>query len=137
MDLVPNDGPANPTRANMDAYWQQHQYVGDNSRERPYADVYPRLTTKSNTFTVHMRVQTLQQSPGLRTSGATPWTTWDESRDLITSEYRGSQTIERYVDPTDPNLTVDYAAPAVAADPTQNLDSHYKFRVLMSKQFTP
>ena len=139
IDLVPTDGPTNSIniRADMDNYWKQHQYVGDNSRERPYSNIYPRLTTKSNTFTVHMRVQTLQQAAGSFTTGATPGATWDENRDVVTSEYRGSQTIERYVDPTDPGLTIDYAAPAAAMDPTQNLESRYKFRVLMSKQFTP
>ncbi len=35
--------------------------TGDNLREKPYADLYPRLTTKSNTYTVHFRVQNAQK----------------------------------------------------------------------------
>ena len=41
-----------------------HYLTGDNSRERIYATIYPRLTTKSNTYTVHMRVQNSRKSAG-------------------------------------------------------------------------
>ena len=40
--------------------------TGDNLREEPYDRIYPRLTTQSNTFTVHCRVQTLQEADNFR-----------------------------------------------------------------------
>jgi len=104
-----------------------HYLTGDNSRERIYATIYPRLTTKSNTYTVHMRVQTLKKTPG-----SSP-TVWTEGSDQVLSEYRGSQTIERYVDPADPKL-VDFTDPANSA---VALDAYYKFRVLNTKKFSP
>jgi hypothetical protein len=104
-----------------------HRLTGDNSRERPYATIYPRLTTKSNAFTVHVRVQVLKKSA--RTSA----TVWDETKDSIASEYRGSQTVERYVDPNDPNIP-DFAAPSHAAD---SLSPFYHMRVLSTRRFTP
>jgi uncharacterized protein (TIGR02600 family) len=149
IDIVPNDttraaaeNPVtaatslNPTRANMDAYWTSttagHRLTGDNSRERIYATLYPRLTTKSNTFTIHFRVQTLKPAlpPG---SSTTAWQSWREGTDVITGEYRGSQIIERYVDPNDTSI------PDFAANPstTQTLAPYYKFRVLSAKQFAP
>jgi uncharacterized protein (TIGR02600 family) len=131
LDLVPNDtSDANAKFGSMSTYWQNHQLTGDNSHERPYANIYPLLTTKSNTFTVHFRVQTLQPAQGPGASA----TTWREGTDVVTSEYRGSQTIERYVDPS--AVLPDYAA---SNTPTSlaPLSSFYRFRVLATKQFSP
>jgi hypothetical protein len=120
----------------MDNYWNGspvgtggHRLTGDNSRERIYATIYPRLTTKSNTFTIHFRVQTLKPVSGV---GSDP-TKWREGTDVVTGEYRGSQTIERYVDPNDSTLP-DFADPANYSD---TLASYYKFRVISNKQFAP
>lgn len=142
IDLVPNDTTAATasflnmpiTRANMDKYWNANALTGDNSRERPYANLYPLLTTKSNTFTVHFRVQTLKQAPS---STTTMQSEWREGTDVVLSEYRGSQTIERYVDPT-ANLP-DYATVVTQASPTPStpLSSFYKLRIVSSKQFPP
>ncbi|MDR0534464.1 MAG: Verru_Chthon cassette protein A [Verrucomicrobiales bacterium] len=129
VDLVPDDGvaPSNPTRDLMDNYWNTHRLTGDNLREKTYANIYPLLTTQSNTYTVHMRVQTLKKSASGNAGE------WDETRDKITGEFRGSQTIERYVDPNDRGL-VDYADPS---NSNQTLDGHYHFRVVNAKQFSP
>ncbi|MDD5350487.1 MAG: Verru_Chthon cassette protein A, partial [Chthoniobacteraceae bacterium] len=112
-------------------YWTTttsgHRLTGDNSRERPYATIYPRLTTKSNTFTVHVRVQVLKKSV------RTPAASWDEGKDSIASEYRGSQTIERYVDPNDAKIP-DFADPSHASD---SLNHFYQLRVLSTRRFTP
>lgn len=102
--------------------------TGDNLREKPYATLYPLLTTKSNTYTVHFKVQTLQKVPG------TPVDQWMESRDRVTSEYQGSQTLERYVDSMDPKL-VDFATQTAADAP--NLSDFYRFRVISNKRFSP
>jgi len=107
LPLVPNatnnSYTPTPSYANIATYWQNHQLTGDNSRERPYANIYSLLTTKSNTFTIHFRVQTLKQALP-RTAPDSAWTTWREGTDVVTAEYRGSQTIERYVDPNDKTL---------------------------------
>jgi uncharacterized protein (TIGR02600 family) len=100
--------------------------TGDNSREKTYANLYPRFTTKSNTYTVHYRVQTLKK---LKTTSASQWL---EGTDLVTGEYRGSSTIERYLDVSNTSIP-DYAT---ASNPPP-LDNFYKFRVVETKQFTP
>lgn len=137
LDLIPNDtdystafqGQYKPKYSAdgsaMRLYWSEHALTGDNSRERPYADIYPRLTTKTNTFTVHFRVQTLTKAKGSRPD------LWTEGRDSVSSEYRGAQTIERYVDPGDSRLK-DYASGS-----QEPLDVLYKFRVLSAKRFAP
>lgn len=127
LPLVPND--ANATYETIDSYWQSHQLTGDNSRERPYANIYPLLTTKSNTYTIHFRVQTLKPV----TVSGSDLTKWREGTDLVTGEYRGSQTIERYVDPHDSTL-VDFADPS---NSSATLASSYKFRIVSTKQFAP
>ncbi|MDR1191323.1 MAG: Verru_Chthon cassette protein A [Verrucomicrobiales bacterium] len=112
---------------NIKAFWQTHRLTGDNSRERPYADIYPRLTTKSNTYMVHMWVQKLQKTPTTATN------VWDESRDKVLAEYRGSSTIERYIDPNDDRIP-DFAG---NDGRTRTLNEYYKFRVLRTSQFVP
>lgn len=118
--------PRGQTYAGMPAYWTANELTGDNVRERPYANIYPRLTTKSNTYTVHYRVQALKK---LLT---TPPDQWVENKDAVVGEYRGSSTLERYLDTGDKTIP-DYAT-ASNPDP---IDRFYKFRVLETKQFTP
>jgi uncharacterized protein (TIGR02600 family) len=130
IDLVPKDptAPSSITRSSMDNYWSQNLPTGDNTRERPYTTLYPLLTTKSNTYTVHYRVQLLKQTPS-----NTTYETWREGKDSVLGQHRGSQTIERYIDPQD-NLP-DYATSnPSSADP---LSDFYKFRVVATRQFTP
>lgn len=123
--------------SNMPQYWNTKGLTGDNAREYPYGHIYPRLTTKSNTFTVHMRVQTLRKVQPAR--NRTPsqqrddWGKWDEAKDQVVSEFRGSTLIERYIDPADPNL-VDFA---MAANKEVTMDEFYRFRVIATKRFNP
>lgn len=147
IDLVPDDPkvtisltiPASPssTRTTMDTYWLTHRLTGDNTRERPYANLYPLLTTKSNTYTIHFRVQTLKKV----VSGSTNYAQWREDTDLVTGEYRGSQTVERYVDA---NNAVDASgtllpnfASAANLPKDLTLAPYYKFRVIATRQFAP
>jgi uncharacterized protein (TIGR02600 family) len=132
--------------ANIEAWWYNNPgttrkgLTGDNTRERPYNYLYPRLTTKSNTYQLHYRVQTLKQTP---TAHPSSWTTWiDPARggltDKIVSEQRGSAIIERYIDPSDTTLpdfttNVTYNATPVGV----SMDTYYRFRVINAKIFTP
>jgi uncharacterized protein (TIGR02600 family) len=102
--------------------------TGDNSREAPYNQLYPRLTTKSNTYTVHFRVQTLKKAR------STDSAHWFEDKDEVLSENRGSATLERYLDPQDPELTtLAGAGPSNA----QSWDRYYRFRIIERKVFSP
>lgn len=118
--------PSGATYTGMGTYWDTRKATGDNSRERPYATVYPRLTTKSNTFTIHYRVQSLQ-----KTLGGDPGV-WDENKDHVTGEVRGSQTIERFIDPNDAAIP-DFAE----ASQTTPISTFYRTRILQAKQFSP
>jgi len=112
----------------MSNWWAGYTYTGENSKERPYARIYPKLTTKSNTYTVHYRVEVLKQSPN-STVG-----TWNEGTDKVVSTYRGSTTIERYVNPRDPSIP-DYASQNLPLNSTNALP--YKFRILADRHFNP
>ncbi len=116
---------------NDGTFWATNTLTGDNSKERPYARIFPKLTTKSNTYTVHYRVEVLKKKPN---SDAT---TWAEGQDTVLSTYRGSTTIERYVTPGDPALP-DYASMA-SLPPTgaTALPDFYKFRIVGEIQFNP
>ena len=113
------------SNADAETFWSTHQLTGDNSRERPYANLYGCLTTKSNTYTVHFRAQALQKAVG------TPVNQWVNNRDVVNSDYRGSTLVERYVDTGDPTL------PDFAVNTGATLDGYYKFRVVSNKKFAP
>ena len=118
--------PLGKTKVNMATYWDDKRITGDNVRETPYKHLYPLLTTKSNTYTVHFRVQALKKVP------STPATVWDETKDKVVGEYRGSTTIERYINPNESSI------PDFAANPAENnLERFYKWRVLNNRQFAP
>ena len=110
------------------AYWANNQLTGDNTRERPYNGLYSRLTTKSNTYTVHVRAQSLTAPSNL------PAGEWIENPQLVSSEYRGSVTINRYLDPQDSNIP-DFADPSKPLK--YSLDNYYKYRVLETRRFLP
>jgi uncharacterized protein (TIGR02600 family) len=114
--------------SDAETFWSNNKLSGDNTRERPYNGLYSRLTTKSNTYTVHVRAQTLTMP-----SNGTPGQ-WVENPQLITSEYRGSVTINRYLDPQDPNIP-DFAASSNLLK--YSIDSYYKYRVLETRRFLP
>jgi hypothetical protein len=146
VPLIPQGVAGNPTTSTISSWWQQHLLTGDNLREAPYGYIYSRITTKSNTFTVHMRVQTLKKSD-VR-AGATQaeidkhFKEWNEDRDQVASEYRGSLTFERYIDANDPllsNPAYDLAPTGPAADDVRKrtLDRFYKMRVIYTRRFLP
>jgi len=139
----------NASESNIKDWWALNLLTGDNLREKPYGDLYPRITTKSNTFTVHYRVQTLRQRPfpgsSSDTTGKDKWyKVWDETRDQVLSELRGSTTIERFIDPQDSRFAK--FLPGGAPNPVpwtfidvqkDSLEPAYRFRIISNKRFQP
>jgi hypothetical protein len=117
--LVP-EHPDRPTAASMEAFWRRHAITGDNTRERPYTNLHPRLTTKSNTYRVHYRAQSIRR-PRSAVSGVVA-----AGEVTVEAEVRGSVLLERFVDPADPAIP-DYTEGLGGAG---TLDQHYQFRVL-------
>jgi uncharacterized protein (TIGR02600 family) len=127
MNLIHHGAVPGDSETEAD-FWDKHAITGDNTRERPYANLYGKLTTRSNTFTVHVRAQVLRQSPRKRGES---WANWREDGDQRVSEYRGSTTLERYIDPSDPTLA------EVATDTNVVVDSAYRLRVVGTRKFVP
>jgi hypothetical protein len=123
-------GSYTPTVAEMDngKYWQDHALVGDNSRERPYANIQTRLTTKSNTFLVHYRAQVIKQA---RRDGSGGYAEWRPGTDSVQAEYRGSSLVERYVNPDATDI------PDFATGSIDGLDKFYRYRVVNPRRFVP
>ncbi len=125
-----SSAPGSPSYGTMANWWRDYELTGDNVREGPYSHVYPRLTTKSNTFTVHVMAQSIAKANG------TAPNQFVEGKDQVTGEFRGSFLIERYLDPNSDSLVNS------AGDPTNELDPDgmvgpYKFRVVNTKRFAP
>jgi hypothetical protein len=74
----------------------------------------------------HWRAQVLRKAP------TTAAGIWDETRDRVASELRGSTLIERYIDPNATDIP-DYAT---ATDP-EPLSRFYKWRVVAENYFQP
>lgn len=110
--------PQGQTAQSVKTWWNNYRLTGNNSRERPYASLYPLLTTKSNVFTTHLRAQAIKRLP----SGEIK----------VLAEYRGSILFERYLDFN------DEAFQTGTVDPDNvSLEPYFKFRTLSSKQFDP
>jgi uncharacterized protein (TIGR02600 family) len=101
--------------------------TGDNIREMPYLYLYPRVTTKSNVFTVHYHVQTLQQARTSDPSG------WDEEKDRVLSAQRGSVLLERYLDGNDNKIDTVM----VGGGTSDTWDKFYRTRVIRKRLFAP
>jgi len=137
ISLVPStrasDGqaaPGEPSYDTMESWWNDYKLTGDNVREGPYGHIYPRLTTKSNTFTVHVMAQSINKS------ASTPADEFVEGKDQITGEFRGSFLIERYLDPNADSL-IDANGNATNELDPNGMVGPYKFRVVNSKKFAP
>ncbi len=134
IPLVPTGATYNNVSSTTADFWSTtYPLSGDNTREKPYANIYPRLTTKSNTYTVHFRVQTLQKSRQRIKSAPGEFNT--ANGDIVTGEFRGSTLIERYVDPNDPALP-DFAQASLSST-EGDLNPYYRFRILGFKKFAP
>jgi uncharacterized protein (TIGR02600 family) len=116
--------PQQPKLTDMPRWWDDHVATADNLRESPYNRLYPLLTTKSNTYTVHVRAQSLRKRPGSAPD------LWEEGRDSVAAEHRGWSLVERYVDTGAPGL------PDFATASSETLERFYRFRILGSKRFT-
>jgi hypothetical protein len=73
-----------------------------------------------------MRCQSIKKVPG------TDPDKFDSKRDKILGEYRGQATVERFIDPNDPQLK-GYDATSGSS----SVDPFYRFRVISVKQFLP
>jgi uncharacterized protein (TIGR02600 family) len=129
--VSPTDGsdqnPSTPySWTKMTDFWTPRSITGENLRERPYANIYAKVTTQSNTFRVHYRAQAIRKARSVDPN------TFDPKADSVTSDFRGSAMIERRIDPEDSRLP-DYTTSPNA----RPLDDFYSFRVLENKRFAP
>ena len=135
-------GDTNGSIANILNWWYANPgttrkgLTGSNKRAEPYTALYGNITTKSNTYRIHYRVQTLKQMTAAHGSAGTTWTWVDPGAGGFTvkvlGEQRGSAVIERYIAPGNQALP-DFAS----STNTSSMDAYYNYRVFNAKQFTP
>lgn len=128
--------PQGQTLATMPAFWQNKELTGDDRKESPYNHIYPRVTTRSNTFQVHYWVQSLKSQ---NINGQT--------KVNVTGEYRGSSIVERYLDLNNEQYgsinnsgSADDLFPPLSGNFTASdgtVRPYYKYRTINSKQFAP
>jgi hypothetical protein len=100
--------PEGVTLETTPAFWARHRLTGDNSKERPYANIYPHLTTKSLTYELHVVAEPILKAEG------TPDDTFVPGTDALGPRVRQTIIINGRVDPRDPALPV-YTRPSESA----------------------
>ncbi|MBB5031401.1 Verru_Chthon cassette protein A [Prosthecobacter vanneervenii] len=123
IHLVPDQEVSDWTE--METFWSKRRLTGDNTRERPYSRIYPRLTTRSNTYRVHYIAQVIRKARSSPSDVVTP-------ADKFESEHRGSAVVERYLDPAQADLP-DFTTATTGSD--LSLDNYYQFRVIEKRKF--
>jgi hypothetical protein len=118
--LIEQDGVA--TRQRMEQFWAEHRLTGDNSKERPYAHLYSRLTTRSNTYRVHYIAQSLVKARSV------PPDQFDPQRDKVLASQRGSALVSRQLNLAHPELP-NYQAPPAAGTAPAPLDRFYRWHL--------
>ncbi len=116
----------------LKAFWAAHLLTGDNSLERPYSMIYPRITTRSNSYTVHVRVQVLKKIATDKDQYV-----FKDGRDQVSGEFRGSFALERYLDPNLAGFVKGPSQTPVSETDPDAVLGPYRFRVVSSKQFVP
>ncbi|MBL9114814.1 MAG: Verru_Chthon cassette protein A [Verrucomicrobiaceae bacterium] len=109
----------------MRDFWFKHSLTGDNAKERPYTNIYQKITTKSNVFRIYFKSQTIKKAKSL------PPNELDTTKDTVTAEYQGSALIERYLDFKN-DVYPDYAKRGLSE---LSLENFYRYRVIDMKQF--
>ena len=135
--LVPSDTFSNYDENAFESYWENdaiNGLVGDNERERPYASLYPKLTTKSNSYVVHVRAQVIRKAR----SGEVDQ--FDSDVDSVAGEWRGSFHLERTLPPSEPGIP-DYAQeltlPTDAGSTLPSLEKFHRIRIERVERFAP
>ncbi len=121
----------------FNGYWKdirQTGLVGDNERERPYASLYPKLTTKSNSYVVHVRAQVIRKARSGKVDE------FDSEVDSIGGEWRGSFHLERTLPPSEPGIP-DYAQelrfPTDQGGAPPSLEKFHRIRIERVERFAP
>ena len=142
VPLIPLNYPGVTGTSTLSTFWTANALTGDNSLERPYSLIYPRVTTKSNIFTVHVIAQSLKQTLADLSNGVNGNGTWTENVDQVMSEFHGAFTIEKYYDPDTTDITTvslgKFKAYPAASDGTLNTTEAIrgaKWRLLSVKRF--
>lgn len=116
-------------RESMEQFWKRHRLTGDNSRERPYANLYSRFTTRSNVFRVHVVAESLRLPP------PGPDGELDFRGMEVLGRQEGSALIERRLDPQDKDIP-DYVAALAQHDMLPpSLEHFYTWRVKNFERF--
>lgn len=120
-------------RNKMGQFWASNRLTGDNTKERLYANLYQKVTTKSNAFRVYFRAQSISKARSLQPNEV------DTTRDTVTAEYQGSALIQRYLDMSKFTDYPDYASVLSSSSlfAMRSLEHYYRYRVLEMKQFAP
>jgi hypothetical protein len=129
MYLVPQDNTT--TIDSISSFWTGKELTGDDRKESPYNAIYPRVTTRSNTFKIHFVAQSLKGK-------GDKW--------VVVGQYRGSEVVERYLDgfTGGTNATRSYGTgtapdtefPALSGTDANGL-AYYRFRKVNHQQFSP
>lgn len=129
MHLVP-EGEQWQGADSMNQFWQEHALTGDNVRERPYANLHAMLTTRSNSFQVHVKAQMIEKS-----SETSPGE-FDPELDAIADTWSGKGQIQRFIDPEDDRIS-DVAREMTRGTDIEPVSSFYQTLLSLEEPDAP
>ena len=120
--LIPEGETWDGDGSSIRAFWDRHRLSGDNTLERPYAGLYGRVTTRSNVFRLHFRIQEITKGPG------SPPERFIPEEDTVTVDRQGSKILERVLNHQHPELP-SYAGRNVVQAGLPRIEQFYDYRV--------
>ncbi len=116
--LIPEGREWDGSGDHMRAFFADHRLTGDNTLERPYAGLYSRLTTRSNVFKLHYRIQIIAKAPD-----GDPGQ-FDPTKDTISNDRQGAKLLERVL--TQENLPDHALNPEARNLASERLEKYYE-----------
>jgi hypothetical protein len=110
-------------------FWNTHRLTGDNSKERPYARLYSRLTTRSNVYRIHFIAESLVKAR------STPTDAFVAGKDRVTARQQGSCLATRRIDFRRTDIPNYLALPATGVAKPKSLSRFYEWKTGAIQRF--
>jgi hypothetical protein len=111
------------------AFWNTHRLTGDNSKERPYARLYSRLTTRSNVYRIHLIAESLVKAR------STPADVFVPGKDRVTARQQGSCLATRRIDFRRTDIPDYLATPETGGDSFRPLSQFCEWKAAAIQRF--
>ena len=130
MYLVP-EGKVWEGREDMKSFWNRHRLTGDNVKERPYTNMYPRLTVTVQHFQGAFVCSVSDQGPRARRPMCGKLDAMSSPVNTAAPQLSNARSVQ--TTPTSPTTPSRFQRQAELPP----LDQYYTYRIVNVKRFAP